>query len=156
MTIHFANLTRGLLCPHLHGVDVHYTRIQSTQCEGKHWPQVLASAGPDLLMAMALGHEIVVHDVSERDRETRAMWQGLTFIRRTCETVWGLPLTPIPGRGGHAMETYFDTEISWLPRPTRKAIRYYRPHLATRVIRVESCWRSARATAREAGMVAAA
>ncbi|MBF6332449.1 hypothetical protein [Nocardia transvalensis] len=87
--VHFANLTRGLLCPHLVGYEVRYTRIQSTSCEQKRWHDVIFGAGPDLLMTMALGRLAIVHDQSERPRETRAMWQGLVFVRRACEHLWG-------------------------------------------------------------------
>lgn len=144
MTLHFANLTRGLLCPHLPPLDithVRYCRIQSTSCEGKRWRDIIIGAGPELLMAMAHGVPTVVHDVSERDRETRAMWQGLAFVRRTCETVWGLDLTPIDGRGGLSMQDYFDHEIRNLDRPTVKLVRHFRQHLETDRINVTSCWR---------------
>ncbi|WP_280465968.1 hypothetical protein [Nocardia brasiliensis] len=141
-SMHFVNLTRGKFCPHIVGLDVHYCRIQSTSCEQKRWEDVIRDAGPDLLMAMATGKRIIVHDVSERNRETRAMWQGLAFLKRAAETVWGLEHTPIAGRGGLSMEHYFDDEIRRLDLSPRKVLKHYRQHLATSRIHVVSCWRT--------------
>lgn len=149
--IHFVNLTRGLYCPHLaqhplldgRGMPmaVHYTRIQSTHCEQKNWPGVIYGAGPDLLVRIAQGDEIVVHDKSENDHETRAMWQGLKFIRRACETLWDLsPLSPVFGRGGLPMEQFFDGAIARLDRPEANYLRYYRRFYLGGPLNVRSCW----------------
>lgn len=155
MTVHFLNLSRGLLCAPATRGTIHYSRIQSTSCEQKRWGDVIIGAGADLLMHMALGHDIIVHDHSERPRETRAMWQGLAFVRRACETIWGLELTPIPGRGGLAMQQYFDHELHHLDPHARKLVKHYRKHLATEVIRVQSCWGLPHTIAASARKVAA-
>lgn len=137
----YANLTRGVWCPHISGVPSRYTRIQSTACEQKNWPDVIHGAGPDLLMHIALGEHVIVHDLSERDRETRAMWQGLTFVRRVCERFWHLPLTPIRGRGGSTMEAYFDEQIPQLPTSIKRHIRHFGKYVETDSIALDSCWR---------------
>ncbi|PPJ36451.1 hypothetical protein C5E45_20620 [Nocardia nova] len=144
-TLHFANLSRGLLCEHLHSIDpssMRFCRIQSTSCQQKRWSDIVTGAGPELLMALARGVPVRVHDVSERNRETRAMWQGVAFLRRACETVWGLPTTPVLGRGGASMQAHFDHAIRNLAARDRRQIRYYRPHVRTTQLHIESCWRT--------------
>lgn len=156
--LHFANLSRGLLCEHLGDVaitDIRYCRIQSTSCEQKRWGDVIAGAGPELLMAMAQGMQIHVHDVSERNRETRAMWQGLAFLRRACETLWHLEPTPVVGRGGLLMQDYFDHAIRNLSTHDRRQIRHFRSHVDTTRIHVVSCWRTAHPVRRPAVLEAA-
>lgn len=139
--IHFANLTRGLLCPHLDGLGaVRYCRIQSSHCESKYWPGIIYGAGPEMLVMLAAGETVVVHDVSERDRETRAMWQGLTFLRRTCETLWHLPLTPVTGRGGVALADYLDGVIGLLDKNVRAYVRYYGRRAHPYRVNLLSCW----------------
>jgi len=94
VTVHYANLTNGLHCPHLdleHVPNLRIVRIQSTWCEQKRWGDVLLTAGADLLYQLARGETCVVHDVSERPRESRACWQGLSWLRYALAVAWGLP-----------------------------------------------------------------
>ena len=145
--IHVVNLTNGLLCPHLSDPgmwerDLRYSRIQSTHCEQKRWAQVVSGAGPDLLMNLALGNTVVVHDKSERRRETRACWQGLSFIRFACETSWDMPVTPIHGERGPMMEAYFRDVMRRIGEPTLNFLRYYRTFSDARTesgIHLRSC-----------------
>lgn len=117
----------------------HVCRIQSTQCERKQWESVLYGAGPDLLYQLARGAYVVVHDTSERPRLTRAVWQGLPFIRRSCELLWGLALSPIEGRGGRMMEQYFDTVLRDLSGPVRNYVRHYGQYLCTSRLSLQGC-----------------
>jgi hypothetical protein len=84
-TVHYANLTRGVACA---PKNAKLCRIQSTQCEAKAWDRVLMSVPDELIAGVALGQFTVVHDFSERPRETRAMWQGLTLVRIMMELRW--------------------------------------------------------------------
>jgi hypothetical protein len=96
MTFHYANLSNGLGCPHLEGhlVPPRVVRVQSTWCEQQRWGDVLLTAGADLLYHLARGERCVVHDVSERDRETRACWQGLSWLRWALSRAWGVAPEP--------------------------------------------------------------
>lgn len=126
---HFINLTNGLGCPHVKASpSIHFTRIQSTHCEQKRWDLVIYGAGPDLLMALASGESVIVHDRSERDRETRACWQGLPLIRRACELYWSLPVTRLGKlhRGGLSLDRYLTEQVRQLPDSVVNYIRYYR------------------------------
>jgi hypothetical protein len=136
--IHVANLTNGLFCEHIENIEnLRYSRIQSTHCEQKRWAQVVNGAGPDILMNLALGHEIIVHDKSERHNETRAMWQGLAFIRFACETRWGLPISPILGRP--SMESYFREVLRRIGEPTERLLDYYSRYNGGYPIDLRSC-----------------
>lgn len=143
-TKHYANLTNGLDCPHLDVIpEWGYTRIQSTHCEAKRWDLVLYGAGPDMLMHMARGHTIVVHDKSERERETRAMWQGLTFVRLAAQRAWNagpLPLTHSITRGGDSLFYYLYDQYNKLDKSAQRYIQYYKKFVSTETLRVESCY----------------
>lgn len=137
-TIDFFNLSRGLLCQHHQDhTNPHYTRIQSTQLEQKLFSEVLETAGPDLLFHLATGSQILVHDVSEKPRRTRALWQGLPFIRYACERIWGLN-TPgchyreatVPRmRNGHNVTAYFEEILrTEIPGSVVRSIRYFQQY----------------------------
>lgn len=137
MTQHYLNLTRGLLCQH-HALGAKLLRLQSTWCEQKRWADILITTPPDFLMDLAQGQDILVHDVSEKPRITRACWQGLEWIRSVCAAEWGLPRPAITGRGGRSLELYFAHEYAHLPARERQMVRYFRqfchePNLNIRV-----------------------
>lgn len=145
MIIHAVNLTRGVLCPHVThelpcGAEVRMTRIRSVQCEYELWDVVVMSLGSDLYWNLSRGHQVIVHDFSERDQETRACRQGVALIRRACETMWGLPLTVIPGDEGRGMEAYFDWVIPRLGDSTRSYLRYFQVRQPAGEVQLRSCW----------------
>lgn len=160
--IEVINLSNGLLCPHLDGKHPMYpigpyrfARIQSTQCEMKQWDSMIMGAfGPDLWLHLALGHELVVHDHSEKPykhnaeirRETRACWQGMQLIRYVAERMWDMPVTWAYGRNRQQpMNPQFDEIFQDLNGSTKNYVRYFRNHrdqLGKRPeIRLTSCWR---------------
>lgn len=127
MTVyHTANLSRGVLCPHL--IDTQpdiFLRIQSTACEQKRWDQVALSLGPHVLYLLSSGHTIIVHDFSEKPRTTRALWQGVPWIRYALEKAWGLTPSPVISRNGMDVTEY--TEECWksLSDSTKKELGYF-------------------------------
>lgn len=160
--IEVVNLSRGRLCPHLEHKhpaypigNYRYSRIQSTHCELRQWDDVIdTSFGPDLWMHLAMGHHLVVHDLSEKPykhdktmrRETRACWQGLNFIRYVAERCWGMPITPTYGRNREwDMTDYFEEAWYGLENATVKRVKYYRgqrDQLGKRPpVMLTSCWR---------------
>lgn len=125
MTVHFLNLTNGLACAD-HAPNPHYTRIQSTALEQKRFAEVLDHAGDDLLMHLALGRHVTIHDVSERPRRTRALWQGVPWVTYALQRAWGLPLTPATIRSGEDCTRYFERHYRALTEPQRRRVQYYR------------------------------
>lgn len=124
-SMHYANLSRGVLCPCLppgHG----YVRIQSTACEQKRWGQVALSLGPDVLVRLRRGVNVVIHDVSEKPRVTRAMWQGVPWIRYALRRAWGLPGGKVVSRSGMDVTSYADECWKNLPHTVRKELAYFK------------------------------
>lgn len=144
--VHYINLTNGLHCPHGSYLNrtltpYSYVRIQSTACEQKRWDDVVFGAGPDLFMMLARGASIIVHDKSEKERETRAMWQGLRWCQYVAERTWGLPVMPILGRGGKSMQQYFDQQYHILSKGV-KFVAYFGRFLDTDQLYLRSCYGS--------------
>lgn len=140
--VHYINLTRGTMCPHnpVNLPHARYVRLQSTWCEQKLWEQVLWTTDADLFFNLAIGNRCVVHDASERDRETRACWQGLAWIRYACERSWGLPASPPVMRNGHNASAYFGFIYEKMSANTRNYLRYFRQYHQDTPILLESCY----------------
>lgn len=141
-TVHFANLTRGVKCA---PYDARLSRIQSTQCEAKAWDRVLMSAPDEMIARAALGQFIVVHDYSEKPRQTRAMWQGLTLIRMFMEFRWFGELRAryrITKQGVSATQ-YLRNVASKQDKTVKNRYDYFREltHVNdTTYVRLVSCW----------------
>lgn len=134
---HFVNLSNGLAC--CQPPNPHFLRIQSTWCEQKLWADVLASVGPDFLYHLATANEIVVHDVSERRRVPRALWQGLPWVRYASERAWGFDPKPILSRSGMDVTRYFLEAYATLPRRTIKQVAYFGKYATTAPASVTVC-----------------
>lgn len=120
--VHYANLTNGVLCAPQNG---RFTRIPSTFCEQKMWGRVVYGAGPDLLTALARGASVVVHDQSEKQRVTRAQWQGLSWLRYACSMAWGLEEPVELSRGGANVTGYWRGAWLGLDSPDKAWLRYF-------------------------------
>jgi hypothetical protein len=124
-SIHFINLSNGLACADRPEGDVHFLRLQSTWCEQKRWADVLATIGPDFLFHLATNDVLIIHDRSERPRLTRALWQGVPWVRYACQRAWGLPVERALVRGGVDVSTYFEKQyVAIAPRLVRQ-IAYF-------------------------------
>ena len=143
MILHFRNLSRGFLC----GCSIPASRVirlQSTACEQKRWGPIIHEVGADLLFSMAMGHECVIHDRSEKDRETRACWQGLSWLRYATNRAWSEKEPPQEfSRGGMVLNPYWEGEFRGLDRPTRRLLRYYGKYYTGGAIKLESCYEGA-------------
>jgi hypothetical protein len=142
--VHYANLTRGVACAPPNAL---LCRIQSTQCEAGQWERVLLSVPDDLIARAALGQFIVVHDRSEKSRETRAMWQGLTLAKITMEFSWFGELRSrySSRRGGESSLQYLRNVASQLPEHVRRKYDYFRDlalDVGTTYATVVSCYSS--------------
>lgn len=110
-TIHYANLSRGVLCP----VEAdRVIRLQSTWCEQKRWADVLWTTSPDLLYHLAIGDACVIHDQSEKPRQTRACWQGLSWIRYATGRAWYDAADPEFSRTGMNVTPYWQEQYRGL------------------------------------------
>lgn len=127
-TVHWINLTNGLLAiPH--GIkDFRVMRLQSTHCEQKQWGKVLNSIPDDMLWLLAHGHVCVVRDYGANKNTPRAIWQGLEFARFAIIRSWFGDDVKVSQkyseRGGVSMMTYCERAMLGLPEMGR--INYYR------------------------------
>lgn len=122
---HFRNLTNGVLCAPADSRGS--VRIGSTTCEQHDWSAVLRQAGVDMLALLAQGHTVYVHDQSERERRTRAQWQGLSWIRYACARAWGVEPAQEFGRNGMNVTGHWQSTYAGLGRPDLNYLRYFRP-----------------------------
>lgn len=139
---HWRNLSRGLLCP-CRTPKCHVTRIQSNRCERKQWALLIHDVGPELFYAISQGHIAIVHDVSTRNRETRACWQGLSWLRYACWRTWNPDLVAPEERSprGIVLNPYWEAEFQALPRVTRHWLGYFKKyHPEGRGLYLRSCW----------------
>lgn len=141
-TVHYANLTRGVACA---PKNSRLCRIQSTQCEAKTWDRVLLSVPDELIATVAMGQFVVVHDYSEKPRETRAMWQGLTLARIMMELRWFGELRSRYHlkRGGESNLQYLKNVVSHQESHVKRKYDYFRGlamDTDTTRANVISCW----------------
>ena len=140
--IHYANLTRGMLCA---PSDASITRIQSTHLEQCLMSEVLMSAGPGFYYDLARGEHVKLHDYSEKERLTRAQWAGLPWIQYCLDRLWFRRLTiPVirprkPSTQPIAVGNIFNYYFLGLTTPTRRAIVYFKQYLETDGIQLEAC-----------------
>lgn len=142
MRDYFINLSNGLIC-NSNGCfpdrPLKFVRIQSTWCEQKRWAPILDTLGADFLMALAEGRNVVVHDKSEKNRQTRAGWQGLSWIRYACMHAWYDVHTREWSRSGVNVSDYWEEQYHKLPRGTRSMLRYFRRYAAPWPFDLRSC-----------------
>ncbi len=121
------NLSRGMLadCEIPYDFSPITVRIPSSWCEQKRWGDILNTLPPDLWLAMAVGAPCTMHDRSERQRPSRAMWQGLSWIRYAVNSAWDLPVADEFSRSGMKVNAYWAKQFAELPKPTRNLLRYY-------------------------------
>ena len=141
---HFRNLSKGLLCP-CSTPKYSALRIQSTACEQKRWPVILHEAGAELLFTLAQGNIAIVHDRSARSRETRACWQGLSWMRYALFRAWNDQALVVPSEKsprGHPLNPYWEAQYALLPRSTRHLLRHFKRYygLPGQTIYLRSCW----------------
>lgn len=135
--LHYANLTNGVICAPEGSA---FTRIPSTWCEQKLWSKVLYGVGPDILAVAAAGRTVVVHDQSERQRQTRAQWQGLSWIRYACSVAWGLEEPEECSRNGWDVTPYWRRMYASLDKSDRAWLEYYRPAVRAEFVNINPCW----------------
>lgn len=127
-------------CPHITSRD-HYIRLESSQCEQKLWSDILGSLGADLYYNLAKGERCIVHDLSERSQETRACWQGLSWIRYACARAWFLPEEREYSRNGMDVTRYWYGQYNQLEKRVKRKIEYYRRYVNHRnYLQLESCY----------------
>ena len=116
-------------------------RLQSTACEQHRWDAILKELGADLFYNLAIGESCIIHDKSERERETRACWQGLSWVRYACHRTWRVSEPPMEfSRGGMPLNPYWEEQYKLLSRGTRHLVRYFKKFDKGGMLDMYSCY----------------
>lgn len=140
---HYINLSRGFECGCPPNTGSRIIRIESTACEQKQWDKILKQLGADMFYELARGTSCVVHDKSERDRETRACWQGLSWIRYACGRAWMAAPAMVPkefSRNGMEVTPFWEEQFRALPDSTRRMLDFYVKFYRGGMIDLYSCY----------------
>ena len=129
-------VTNGIEALRFLSSDYRFIRIQSTLCERKCWDKLLKDLDYDFLMHLALGTSCVIFDYSPRKKQTRAIYQGLEFIKYVLTRRW-LRKTPKAFVKGLNVTAYFEQEYDKLSKTTKAKIDYFRKFLQTDELKVE-------------------
>lgn len=134
----YLNLTNGIeLLENLNSLDFNFVRIQSTACEQKRWDFILQELDYNFLMHLALGENVIVVDYSAKKAQTRAVYQGLEFIKYTLNRYW-LDKDYTPCVKGFNCKEYFKEVYDKLDKRTFKKLDYFKKFLATSEINLKS------------------
>lgn len=119
------------------GQEVDFTprviRIQSTALEQKRWDFVIQDLDHGLLFDLATGNTVIVVDYSSHKPESRALYQGLPFIRYVLTRYW-LGREEIPWVKKHNVQFLFRKLYSGLNSQVFAKLSYYRQFLLTESI----------------------
>ena len=90
-TKHYFNLTNGIEA--LEHIDIDNNqygviRIQSSWCERKEWLKILQDLDYDFLLNLAIGNECIVYDYGAKKDTSRAIYQGIEWIKYTLNRFW--------------------------------------------------------------------
>ena len=129
----FINLTSGIekLPPLLNkkiGIDFLY--IQSTACEQKRWGFILQDLDYNFLLCLATGISCSIIDCSAHHKTSRAMWQGVEWIKYALSRRW-LNKIYTPKVRGMNCEKYFNEQYNKLSKQTFKKVDYFKKFILT-------------------------
>lgn len=113
-----------------------FIRIQSTACEQKRWDFILQELDYNFLMNLALGKDVLVIDFSAKKEQTRAIYQGLEFIKYVLNKYW-LNKEYTPCVRGFNCKEYFEGVYNKLDKRTLKKLDYFKKFLNTSDIKLE-------------------
>ena len=135
--VKYLNLTNGL--EYLDEVkDFKLIRIQSSLCESKCWDRLIRDLDYNFLFDLAQGKIVQVYDTSSKKKETRALYQGLEFIKYVLLRRWFNKENIHSFVKGHNVTEYFERQYNTLKDETKKRLDYIKKFLNTDTIHLES------------------
>lgn len=133
----YLNLTNGIeALEFLKPANLRFVRIQSTACEQKRWDFILQDLDYSFLMDIALGENVTVVDYSAKKENTRAVYQGLEFIKYVLNKYW-LNKEYTPNVKGFNCSEYFKSVYDKLDKRTFKKLEYFKKFLKTNEIKLK-------------------
>lgn len=131
----YLNLTNGI--EYLKQFNnVRYIRIQSTACEQKRWEYILSQISDDFLLNLAIGKMIIVFDTSARKEVSRALYQGLEFIKWVIYKEW-FDIDYKADVKGYNCQQYFEEQYRTIDKTIKKKYKYFRKFLLCDRINLE-------------------
>lgn len=134
MITEFVNLTNGIeIIPELTKSSTPYgfVRIQSTFCEQKMWGNILLDLDYTFLLPLARGLPVTVYDYGAKKEISRAIYQGLEWIRYALNRRWhGINNDKIYVRK-HNVTTYFSEQYDMIDSKIFKKLDYFKRFLCT-------------------------
>lgn len=137
MKRYYLNLTNGI--EFLENPDFNkeykFVRIQSSTCERHLWNKLLLDLDYNFLLDLALGNEVVICDTSPRKDISRALYQGVEFIRFVLYKYWfGKEICPYVR--GINCNSYFQKEYNKIEDETFKKLKYLKKFLNTDELKI--------------------
>jgi hypothetical protein len=134
--VHYINLSNGIEAIEKFNLrDYRFIRIQSTACEQKRWDFVLQDLDYDFLMNLALGNVAIIYDFSAKKKESRAIYQGVPWIKFVLDKVWFKKDTEAFVKTND-VTAYFESEFRKLDKKTLGKIKYFRKFLNTNKLNI--------------------
>lgn len=137
---YYLNLTNGiefLEIPEFKPKNYNFVRIQSTTCEQHNWDKLLMELDYSFLLDLALGNHVVVCDTSAHKKESRALYQGVEFIRFALSKYWLHKEIKSVVKNQDCSE-YFKQEYKKINSKTLKKLKYMKKFLNTDSINIST------------------
>lgn len=131
MTKIYYNLTNGI--EFINSVPF-FIRLQSTLLEAKKFDKVIYELDYNFLLDLALGYNIILIDGSSKKLQSRAIYQGIPWIKYVLERYW-LNIIPkiIYVRQSNVIN-YFNEQYNLLSKETKQKLNYISKFLNTKNI----------------------
>ena len=134
----YLNLTNGIeYIEQCSFENPNFIRIQSTKCEQKDWDFIIQDLDNDFILHSVLGYQIIVYDKGARKKVSRALYQGIEFIKFVFNKFY-LNKTVTAIVKSHNCTNYFEQVYKNLDKRTLKKLEYFKKFVNTTSINI-SC-----------------
>lgn len=130
---YYLNLTNGIEWVQDLNVpikDIGCIRIQSTKCEQKDWSYIIEDLDYQFLLDLALGEDVVVLDCSPKKDVSRALYQGVEWLKYVLNRRW-FDREEDCFVKSNKVNNYFNEEYKLLSRRAKNKLDYLKKFLLT-------------------------
>ena len=130
---YYLNLTNGIEWVQELNVpikDIGCIRIQSTKCEQKDWSYIIEDLDYQFLLDLALGEDVIVLDCSPKKDVSRALYQGVEWIKYVLNRRW-FDREENCFVKGNKVNNYFKEEYKLLSRRAKNKLDYVKKFIIT-------------------------
>jgi hypothetical protein len=141
---YYLNLTNGIeWIPDLDVSikDIGCIRIQSTKCEQKDWSYIIEDLDYQFLLDLALGEDVIVLDCSPKKDVSRALYQGVEWIKYVLNRRW-FDREENCFVNGNKVNNYFTEEYKLLSRRAKNKLDYVKKFIITDKIYLQGMCKS--------------